>query len=78
MKKTRTTGVRWYSCSVLLLGALSLSACTQTTATTPVDGAVTENVLSAGGALLGNPRDASGVLSFKGIPYAAPPVGDLR
>lgn len=32
----------------------------------------------AAGIVRGAPRDARGVLAFKGIPYAAPPSGDLR
>lgn len=30
------------------------------------------------GAIRGVARDANGVLAFKGIPYAAPPTGELR
>ena len=36
------------------------------------------NVTLSDGPIRGIPRDDSGVLAFKGIPYAAPPVGDLR
>ena len=32
----------------------------------------------AGGTVADMPADASGVRGFKGLPYAAPPVGDLR
>jgi para-nitrobenzyl esterase len=39
---------------------------------------VQEIVITVSGQIQGNPRDHQGVLSFKGVPYAAPPVGALR
>jgi para-nitrobenzyl esterase len=40
--------------------------------------AVQQIVHIVSGQVQGNSRDGKGVLSFKGIPYAAPPVGTLR
>ena len=39
---------------------------------------VTSTVMLSSGAIVGNDRDPAGILNFKGIPYAAAPVGDLR
>ena len=53
-------------CALALAGALA--SCNQV-----------NPVLSiSGGKILGVPSDSAGVLVYKGIPYAAPPVGDLR
>lgn len=40
--------------------------------------ALSPDVTVAQGALRGSPRDASGVLAFKGVPYAAPPIDQHR
>ena len=39
---------------------------------------LSELVQTDGGSLRGLPREPGGVIAFEGIPYAAPPVGDLR
>lgn len=44
----------------------------------PARAAVTEPVRVEGGLVAGAPGVSPGVRVFKGIPYAAPPVGDLR
>lgn len=40
--------------------------------------AIPEPVKTTGGLLTGVPGAAAGVRAFKGVPFAAPPVGDLR
>src|SRR5579859_5268514 len=49
----------------LLLAALPLAA-------------VTDPIKTSGGQLSGAPGKNEAVRAYKGIPYAAPPVGDLR
>jgi para-nitrobenzyl esterase len=43
-----------------------------------LDSPLDNHATIASGRINGNAADASGVVSFKGIPYATPPVGNLR
>lgn len=42
------------------------------------DAPLDNHVTIASGSVAGNAADASGIISFKGVPYAAAPVGNLR
>ncbi|WP_062133432.1 carboxylesterase/lipase family protein [Paraburkholderia monticola] len=64
----------------LLAGAIGmLSACGGGNDTlSPSPDLTTNQALVQSGVLSGNPPDASGIISFRGIPYAVAPVGELR
>ena len=61
----------WGAAAMVLTGIVAQGAQAQPPALGP-------EVRIDTGAVRGAPRDAGGVLAYKGIPYAAPPVGDLR
>ena len=46
--------------------------------TSSVSAAISDPVRLDSGSISGNPADDAGVRAFKGIPFAAPPIGDLR
>ena len=44
----------------------------------PLAGAITQPVKTEGGLLAGVPSADGSVMAYKGVPFAAPPVGNLR
>lgn len=63
---------------------MTLNACLVLAGTIPVAFSLSEasilnqNINLSTVSLEGNPQNANGILNFKGIPYAQPPVGNLR
>ncbi|MCF0177538.1 MAG: carboxylesterase family protein, partial [Bacteroidales bacterium] len=53
---------------ILLAAAIIISGCTERLSIVKVEGGEIEGV----------PSGTEGVIVYKGIPFAAPPVGDLR
>jgi para-nitrobenzyl esterase len=69
------TIAQWLSAAARVsAAALTVTACAGTSAPSPANPRVTIDA----GTLQGRIDSASGALAFDGIPYAAPPVGDLR
>jgi para-nitrobenzyl esterase len=77
-KKDKTWG-GYTAIAVGALSLLSLSGCGGGSSSADLlDSPLDNHATIASGRINGNPADASGIVSFKGIPYAAPPVGNLR
>ena len=80
-----TKNTKWFAVSaVLALDLLALAACVGSPSSGGAEGAKAEHeeaaapgkVACENGIMLGKAED--GVVSFKGVPYAKPPVGELR
>lgn len=65
-------------CIVACVTAMVVAGCGGNTAPDPATLPLDQHVATRSGALTGNPADAAGIVSFKGIPYAAAPVAALR
>ena len=67
-----------HRCSAIALAAAAawIAACSRPVATTPLP--TSPRVATDAGILEGRADSANNVLVFEGVPYAAPPVGDLR
>ncbi|HEY0379809.1 MAG TPA: carboxylesterase/lipase family protein [Pyrinomonadaceae bacterium] len=63
---------------ITLLTAAFLLVSTLSAAVSAVDPPKTERVKTAGGVIEGTADSGTGIRAFKGVPYAAPPVGELR
>ncbi|MDB5931316.1 MAG: hypothetical protein JWR60_3023 [Polaromonas sp.] len=74
----KPTTSRWAATAALAAGMLALAGCGGGSDPVDANQPLTSTVAVANGTLVGNERDAAGILNFKGIPYAAAPVGDLR
>lgn len=70
----------WQSCRApaRIASTLALAAATVAVLATGAAQAQSIPVMTTSGDVQGNSPDVNGVTSFKGISYAAPPVGPLR